>query len=75
MKRTFWQWLLGYKYILNTRSMEIHRISTVTGACHIKNMSAKNKMMLTEEQCLDMLWNGGDDVNGCCHCFKEASKD
>lgn len=74
MKRTFWQIIFGYKYILNTRSNELHRISSITNACNINLMAEKNKKFLTARQANKKL-RECININGCCHCFKEKNND
>lgn len=69
MKRTFWEWVMGYKYILNTRTHEIHRIGHITKQCGVHYMSPKNKWKITEQQYIKFT-NEHIQFNGCRHCFK-----
>lgn len=71
--------LLGYKYLVNVKTGEVHVISKITGACGVHNMAEKNKMYVTEEQYpkLEVLSKKLEviNLNGCVHCNKEKNTD
>ena len=61
--------LFGYKYVANTSTKEIHRLTNPK--CHATEHLAKhNRKYLTEKQCLDyLLYTTG--YNGCRFCLSE----
>ena len=73
MKLTFYQRvmnLLGWKYIANNRTKEIHRIEKKHINCHLDLLT--DFTYLTETKMNKLLSNG---YNGCRWCFKEKDKD
>lgn len=76
--------LLGFKYLLNTASGEVHRLKNITPACGVDKMSKKNKKFLTESQYQSLIEisdrvaknaNVKNSINGCVHCFKDTDTD
>ena len=76
--------LLGFKYLLNLASGEVHRLKNVTRACGIDKMAKRNKKFLTESQYKGIIEvadsvaknsNKENTINGCVHCFKETDTD
>jgi hypothetical protein len=68
----FWRRLFGYKYLLNLRSKEIHKLDSVGDNCLINLMSKKNKKFIGERKVAGYINNG---YNGCRWCFKIADTD
>lgn len=67
MKRSkFKENWLGYRYIVNHRSKEIHRVSTITRQCRIS-------MLVRSEYCRKskMRQYLAMGYNGCSKCFEE----
>ncbi len=59
--------LLGYKYVANTSTKEIHRLTNPK--CHAtEHLAKKNRKYLTEKQFTKYLKDG---YNGCRFCLKE----
>lgn len=63
--------LLGYRYVLNRRSDEIHRLENKHKNCQLKVMSSCNKQYLTENQKDNLFADGGAD--GCRWCWNEKN--
>ena len=77
MKKRFWDWVrrtLGYKYILNTRSMEVHLADSTNKACGLDKMAEHNKVYITEAK-FKKLMSGKSGVNGCRFCMKDHDKE
>lgn len=62
---------LGYKYVLNKRSDEIHRLDNKHKNCGLQFMSKCNKQYITEKQ-KDVLFADGD-TDGCRWCWNEKN--
>lgn len=63
-------YLIGYKYLANRYTHEIHRMSNPM--CHTTlHMTKKNKMYLTEKQALNLLSGG---YNGCRFCLNKYDR-
>ena len=71
--REWWMCLIGFPYLLNINSMEVHDLRKKTKNCWINLMTPKNKLYLSEKQFQDTLKNGhkGKPVNGCRWCLKK----
>lgn len=66
--------LLGFKYLLNTASSEVHKLSNLKDNCWIYKMAKMNKKFLTESK-YQKLVKSGAKINGCIHCFRETNTD
>ena len=62
----FW---LGYKYLVNHNTKEIHVLKEVTTKCRLAMMS--NKEVITSRKVKKLLNKG---YNGCRHCYKEEDE-
>lgn len=74
IRPTFYENLMimfGYKYLLNKRSKEVHKLCSKHKNCGINLMSRKNKKYLTEAQ-KDHLFDN-DIANGCRWCYSERN--
>ena len=74
MKLTFFQKIrmrLGYEYLLNTRSQEIHWLKNLHPNCKVALMARKNKQYLTRRQSLNKIQSGIS--NGCRWCWSEKN--
>ena len=69
MKRTFWQWLNGEKYLINLESRSVHVIENITKQCSVHLMSEENKMYVTD-RFLQKCFRDGAIIHHCPHCFK-----
>jgi hypothetical protein len=67
----FMYWL-GYRYILNKSTKEIHRLSTKHKNCRLELMSNKNKKYISTNN-VGMLFAIG--YNGCKYCYKDEDID
>jgi len=72
MKQFFWRRLFGYRYLINLRSKEIHKLNSVVDNCLINLMSKKNKKFIGERKLESYLESG---YNGCRWCFKATDTD
>lgn len=73
MKLTFIEkivYLLGYRYVYNKRSDEVHRLSHKHKNCGIQFMSRCNKRYLTEGMMEQKMMDGAD---GCRWCWNERN--
>lgn len=71
--KKWWLNLFGYKYVLNTRSREVHLLDSTNKACGIEKMADHNKMYISERKFQKMLKSG--EVNGCRFCMKDKDND
>jgi hypothetical protein len=69
MKRLFLR-LLGYKYVANLRSKEIHRLDTEFKQCNIPLIRRKKYL---REKDLTLWLHAG--YNGCRFCMKAVDTD
>jgi hypothetical protein len=65
--------LLGYRYLVNMRSAEVHDIKGEKGNCRISKISKENKRWITDRK-LDKL-RAADKVNGCRWCMPYMDTD
>jgi hypothetical protein len=67
--------VFGYKYILNTKTGEVHT-DTATGNC-TRNLSKDNKRYLSERQYqrIKYTYVNKHYVNGCMFCNKPTNKE
>lgn len=63
----FMYWL-GYRYVYNKRSKEIHCLENKHVNCNFQIMSRKNKRYMTESKAMKHLMN---EANGCRWCMSE----
>ena len=68
MKRNKFLELIGYKYIFNHNSKEIHRVTGINSPCRVEYMT--NAEYCTTKKAKRLIDNGG--YNGCRYCYKEA---
>jgi hypothetical protein len=66
----FFMRLIGYKYVANLNSKEIHRINSKYSQCHLTEI--KDRKYLREKQIPLWVQYG---YNGCRFCFKEIDTD
>lgn len=60
--------LIGYKYFVNNRSNEVHKIDSLHKSCHL----TVSRTYLTEKKYQALLEAG--EINGCALCNKEADQ-
>jgi hypothetical protein len=65
--------LLGYKYVANKNTKEIHDLQSLHHNCHKELMSSKSKKYLTAKG-KDELFASGE-YNGCRWCMKLVDTD
>lgn len=71
--KDFFLKLLGYKYLLNTNTLEVHSLKKQTKACRLNLMADHNKKYMTKKQVKKLL--GGTTLhNGCRYCMNEFDK-
>lgn len=71
MKRNYFLELIGFGYIVNHGTKEIHRVDRITPACGLHYL--RNYGYGTRLYALMLIkWFG---YNGCCHCFSEKDTD
>jgi hypothetical protein len=66
--------VLGYKYLVNVATGEMHVVNKITMACGVHNMVEKNKLYITKDQ-LSKIEKISLKLNGCTHCFKSKDTD
>jgi hypothetical protein len=64
---------LGYRYLLNKRTMEMHDLHHPHTNCHTDTMSRKNRRYLTKPRAARMLYT--DEADGCRWCMGEWHDD
>lgn len=70
MKRNKLLECIGFKFIVNHESKEIHRVNLLTQNCFVKKM--KNSVYSTLWSVKRLLKKG---YNGCTHCYKSKDTD
>ena len=71
MKTTLFEKLMiffGHKYLLNTRSNEVHQLTSLHKNCGVRYMVRKNKRYITEEKKEELF--KAKKANGCRWCYK-----
>lgn len=71
MKLTIIEWvmlILGYGYVTNSKSKEIHRLRHKHVSCHLKEM--KHKSYITRKKALELINMQGSKWNGCRWCWE-----
>lgn len=71
---SFWNrflMLLGYTYLVNKHTKEIHDLKNPHNNCHVESMSEKNKFLASQKEVNKLL----EEYDGCRWCMKEKSKD
>jgi hypothetical protein len=66
-KIMFW---MGYRYIYNKESNEVHRLSTKHKNCNLQLMSRKNKQYITY---IEMKLKFAQGADGCRWCYSEKN--
>jgi len=68
---------LGYKYILNINTGEVHDVTKAKLNCGISKMAKKNKKRLTYKGYDDIRYTYVNHkyVNGCVHCNNSSTTD
>lgn len=69
MKLTFWDRVMGYKYIINTHTQHIHRLEGVIPSCSVDKMKPIHKWKITEHE-YSKFMNTHTNLHHCPHCFK-----
>ena len=59
---------LGYNFLANKQSKEIHDMSRSTMLCHIPDIAKHNRKWMTEAQMLKAV--NSHEYNGCRWCMK-----
>ena len=76
-----WQYLLkllGYYYLVNKNTGEVHDLKNNKPRCGIDKMSSKNKKFLSTSEYTELMANGkfnNKTVNGCRYCNPNADSD
>ncbi len=76
-----WHWilkLLGYNYLLNKNTGEVHDLRNLKSRCGIDKMSNKNKKFLNESEYNDLMKIGKFEkksINGCRFCMEKLDSD
>ena len=68
MKRNKFLELIGYKFIANHNSKEIHRVTGITNQCRLLPMT--NAEYCSAKTAKRLIKDSG--YNGCRYCYKEA---
>ena len=71
IKRTFWEeinYLLGWRYIINTKTKEVHDLKNKKASCRLDLMSSKNKKYVGRQEMFRLVKE--QDYNGCRWCMK-----
>ena len=74
MKLTIIEWImnfLGYGYVINLRSKEIHRLKTKHSNCRLNQMKRKKYVTKDRAMWLMNFPQLGKGWNGCRYCFSE----
>ena len=70
--KILWKRLLGYKYLVNDNSMEIHKLNNIHKNCHVPIMNKENTKYIRKSYLKYFL---RCNYNGCRWCFKEKHID
>lgn len=62
--------MLGYTYLVNKRTGEIHDLKNPQKNCHVESMSEKNKFLAPPKDIDKLL----ETYDGCRWCMKEKNK-
>lgn len=71
MKRNYLLEILGFRFIVNRKTKEVHRVATLHPSCQIPLL--RNGKYFTLSGIKKLL--RGSEYNGCIHCFKEKDTD
>lgn len=69
MKRNRLKEFFGYKFIVNSKTKEIHRVKVLQSNCRIECL--RNGYYTTKRRANKLL---NDGFNGCRYCFKEEDR-
>lgn len=67
----FIKWL-GYSYLMNTRSNEVHDTNNTRRGCKMSTIADKNKKYITEKKFLKLY--DLDQADGCRWCMKQYNR-
>lgn len=59
------------KYLANTNTGEIHKLSAVISKCKISEIKEEHKKYLASELEVDVLIKSNSKYDGCFHCYSE----
>jgi hypothetical protein len=62
---------VGYKYIINKATKEIHYVPKINNACGVQNM--RHGRYVSKKKAYRLIKKKG--YNGCIHCFRECNED
>jgi len=65
--------LLGAKYLLNYRSLEIHQLNNLQRSCFIYQIG--HFRLIWRKKTIIELQRQDPEINGCLHCFTEFNTD
>lgn len=65
--------LFGAKYLLNYRSLEVHKLSNMQRSCWIYKIV--DFRLIWRTRTLYRLQRQDPEINGCRHCFSEFNSD
>lgn len=69
--------IIGYKYVLNINTGEVHDLDNLTNRCQVGRIADKNKKYLTKKQfqkSINCVINN-KRVNGCRYCIPKSDND
>lgn len=74
--KVYFRHLLGYYYLLNKKTGEVHYLPNVKFQCGISKMEEKNRQYLTKAQFDKMKFKyiSRKYINGCRFCNKQNDK-
>jgi len=67
----FIKWL-GYSYLMNTRSNEVHDTNNTRRGCRMSTIASKNKKYITQKKFLKL--HAEQKVDGCRWCLRKFNK-
>jgi hypothetical protein len=68
--RKFWNWFMGYEYLVNLHTHQVHKLSGMKSNCGTQFMKNSHKWYITQYQ-FERLVKKQAYIDGCIHCFKE----
>lgn len=63
---------LGFRYLANKESREVHDLKRSSLLCHVDLISKKNRKWMTEKQMLKAV--NSHEYNGCRWCMKKYDR-
>ena len=65
--------ILGYDYLLNTNTGEVHYLPKANKRCAIGGIKEENKLLISKARFRKLrgTWHNGHFINGCKWCLRK----